>query len=52
MYENTQEINSECTVYEPAPEEISFCAHCDVEISIHDAHEGLCAVCDHAEGTL
>lgn len=46
MPEITAEINSECTIYEPAPHEIGFCRQCDVEISTHDAHDGLCAVCD------
>lgn len=48
MPESFQEINSECTVYEPSTEEIGYCACCDVEISIHDAHDGLCVHCDHA----
>lgn len=46
MNEFDQEINADCTTYEPSPAEIGFCSCCDVEISIHDAHDGLCAVCD------
>ena len=46
MPEITQEINSECTVYEPAPEEIGCCLRCDVDISTPDHPHGLCSVCE------
>ena len=43
------EINSDCTLYEPEPHEIGCCRKCDIEISLPDAHDGLCAVCEEVE---
>jgi len=49
MDHNETEINSYCTVLEPETHEIGCCRKCDCDISIPDAHDGLCAVCEEVE---